>query len=271
MSIAPALVPPGSPRPGAAAKSATAAPVRFTSGPLTGAFVAAWVLLAVGEVSGLNRHVGHDAVVEGTFPPGVGVVVFLAGWLVMVGAMTLPSARPAVARPPGNPAAAGRGLQGRFLSGFALVWAGAGVAVLALDTLVHEAVEGIPALGARPSLVGAALLALAGALQLAPPTRRAVAAATAPRAAGPGEAGGAFRAGTGAGARCLRADGPLMLVMFGVGANLAAMALLAGLMAVQRSPRRGRQVVTTVGVLLMACAALVTYDPRWLPSPFGAR
>jgi predicted metal-binding membrane protein len=262
VSIGAALIRSGSPRPASAGSSPTRPATRFASGPVTAAFLGAWVLLALGEVSGVNGHVRHHAVAEGTMPPGVGLGVFLVGWLVMVAAMMLPATRPALARLPRQSGPAGHGLQGRFLTGFALVWAGAGVAALALDTLVHEAVEGTPALGARPALVGATLLALAGTLQLAPLTRAGVAAS---------EAGSALLAGTQDGVRCLRSDGPLMLVMFGLGSNLAAMALLTGLMAAQRSPRWGRQVVAAIGALLLAGAALVAYDPPWLPSLFGVR
>ena len=253
-----------SPRP-ASPEMASARPhLQSPSRALTAAVVAAWSSIALGEVSGVSHHVSHGAVAEGTVPPALGLVTFLAGWMVMVAAMMLPSTRPALARLGRRADADRRGLQGRFLSGFGLVWAGAGVAALAFDTVVHEAVEGIPILGARPSLVGAALLALAGALQLAPSTRRAL-------VAGPRGTVSAFRAGTDEGKRCLRADGPLMLVMFGLGMNLAAMVLLTGVMAGQRFSRWGRQLGAGMGVVLLAGAALVAYGPPWLPSLFGAQ
>jgi predicted metal-binding membrane protein len=252
-------------------RSTAGSPSRFFPGTVAVAFTAAWVLLAVGELSGVNRQVGHDAVADGAMAPGVGVGVFLAGWLVMVAAMMLPATRPALARLPGQSGPAGPRLVARFLSGFAAVWTGAGLAAFAVDTLVHETVEGIPALGSRPSLVGASLLALAGALQLSGSGRHAAAGADDSSVDAPGRVTTTFGAGVNHGVRCLRVDGPLMLVTFGLGANLAAMALLTGVMAAQRSPRWGRQVVSTVGVLLLASAALVAYGPPWLPSPFGVR
>lgn len=244
-----------------ASRTEPAEATAFTASELVAtACAAAWALLVIGSLTGVNRHLGHDAIVEGPLPPPVGLGVFLAGWLVMVAAMMLPGAQPALAP---------RRQQARFLGGFGLVWAAAGVAALGLDTLVHEAADGIPAVASRPAVVGASLLAVAGALQLAPSTRRA--RAVADRSTRKGEGSAAFAAGRDHGIHGLRADGPLMLVMFGVGMNLAFMALLTGVMAAQRSSRWGGQVAFASGLALLAAAVLVGVDPSWLPSPFDAQ
>ncbi|MGH9280083.1 MAG: DUF2182 domain-containing protein, partial [Acidimicrobiales bacterium] len=148
-----------------------AAPALSRSGRALGwpavAVAAAWGIVVVGEVTGVSRHVGHDAVVGGEMPPGLGLAVFLSGWLVMVAAMMLPVIRRAVPPPPALV---------RFLGGFGAVWALAGVAALSGDTVVHRVVDGVPSIASRSWLVGAALLVVAGAAQLLPATRRCLAA-----------------------------------------------------------------------------------------------
>ncbi len=125
--------------------------------------------------------------------------------------------------------------------------------------------------GARPWLVTAGALGLAGTLQLLPSTRRSLAAA---RRLGtdPGEgassASSAFYAGQLHGRRSLRSDGPLMLVMFAVGGGLGWMAILALLMVGERSASGSRLAVAT-GVALLAAAAVVALNQPWLPFAFG--
>ena len=39
----------------------------------------AWSLVAAAEVTGVTRHLGHDALFEGDLPAGTGLGLFLAG------------------------------------------------------------------------------------------------------------------------------------------------------------------------------------------------
>ncbi len=141
-----------------------AAGTRHLTPPAAVALVcaAAWVLVIVAEVTGVGRHLHHDAVLHTGAPSWAAVALFLAGWLVMVAAMMLPATLPALrgwALPGGAPATA---VVARFLAGFAGVWTAAGAFALGFDAAVHEVVHAVPTLTNRRWLVAASLLAVAG-------------------------------------------------------------------------------------------------------------
>ena len=231
------------------------------------AFVVAWSLAIGAELTGLAKHLGHDAVLESGMPAVAGLGLFVAGWLVMVAAMMLPTI-PATGVPGAPDSARGDGF-GAFLGGFALVWALVGLVALSFDVVVHQVVHAFPALDARPELVAAGVLGLAGTLQLMPATRRAVAAGRLDHDGATGTRP-AFDAGRRHGSVGLRSDGPLMLVMFAAGGGLAWMAVLTTLMIGERSARYGPHLATATGVALVAGAALMALDLAWLPR-FGPR
>jgi predicted metal-binding membrane protein len=236
--------------------------------PVMVAFVVAWSLAIAAELTGVAQHFGHDAVLDRGLPAAAGLGLFLAGWLVMVAAMMLPTI-PAVGVVEG-PGSARPGGLGPFLGGFAIVWAIVGLAALSLDMVVHEVVHGVPALEARPWLVAAGVLGLAGALQLMSSTRRSLAAG---RRVGDRAADGAlpaFYAGHRHGRLCLRSDGPLMVVMFAAGGGLAWMAVLTSLMIGERSSRYGSHLAVATGVGLVAAAVVMALDLSWRPR-FGSR
>lgn len=181
----------------------------------------------------------------------------------MVVAMMLPTT---LAAPGGPPGAAGAAFGPRFvdfLGGFLLVWVLAGAAALGMDAVVHRAVHEVAALEARPWLVASALLAVAGAAQLAPSTRRHLADGRLPVV--PATRTSALVAGRGHGIRCLRADGPLVLVMFAAGGRLVWMLALTVVMVGERSSRAGRYVSVAVGVALLAGALLTAWNSPGLP------
>ena len=236
--------------------------------PVMVVVVVAWSLAIAGEVTGITRHLGHDAVLESGLPAAAGLGLFLVGWLVMVAAMMLPTI-PTVEVAEGPDPAPGGGL-GAFLGGFALVWALVGLAALSFDMVLHRVVHASPALDARPWLVAAGVLGLAGAVQLMPATRRSLAAKS--RLSHDVAAGAlpAFYAGQRHGRRCLCTDGPLMLVMFAAGGGLTWMAVLTTLMIGERSSRYGPHLAVATGVALVAGAAVMALDLSWLPR-FGPR
>lgn len=249
----------------------SASPPRVLLVSLPVAFTAAtaWALLIVGEATGVARHLDHDAVLESGSVAPIGIAAFLFGWLVAVAAMMAPTAVPALGSPPAGAESRRTGALGAFLGGFALVWAVVGLAALGLDMVVHRAVHRVPALEGRPWLVAAGVLAAAGAIQLLPSTRRALAAAKRPVWSRPSGAGLAFRAGQRHGRRCLRGDGPLMLVMFAAGASLAWMALLTVVMVGERSARAGQPLALATGVALLVAGAVAALEPSLLPFPSG--
>ena len=229
----------------------------------------AWVLLVLGHVTGTAQHMDHDAVFHAEAPPSVALCLFLVGWLLMVMAMMAPPMFPALRRLETAAGGPPSGLLTAFLAGFVFVWAIAGSAALGFDMIVHEAVHAVPALEERPRAVAAALLAAAGLAQLAPSTRRQLARCGRSIATGSGRLSSAFIIGREYGARCLRADGPLMLVMFAAGGALSWMVILTIVMMAERSPRDGDRVAVGAGVALLVGALLVVLNPAWVPAPLG--
>jgi len=137
-----------------------------------------------------------------------------------------------------------------------------GWAALTFDGGVHQTVDAAAWLAARPWLVGAASLGLAGAFQFSTLKDRCLTECRHPAAyllrhyrRGPRAA---FRLGWGHGLYCLGCCWALMLVMFSVGvSDLRWMAALAGLMAYEKLGRQGQAAATVAGVALLALAVLV--------------
>ena len=230
---------------------------RWLHAPPGAATVAgAWALLVGVQFTGAADPMDHDALLG---PRGAlavtGLLQFLAGWSAMVVAMMIPATwlvpgRRSSAALESRPSPAG------FLVGLLLVWAPVGVTALVFDSSVHRAVHGIPALESRPWLVTAAALALAGMVQLLPSTARHLARAARGQNADATTPSSGFVAGRTHGVRCLRADGPLMLVMFASGGALAWMAGLTVVMVAERHARWGRAVAIAAGSGLVAAAIL---------------
>src|SRR5262245_7122170 len=163
----------------------------------------------------------HHALIEGGPPLWVAIPLFLVAWLVMVAAMMLPASLPAIRH---ATAAAARiralGVEMPFLAGFLAIWAAVGLGAFAGDMVVHRLVDSTPWLAARPYLIEAGVLALAGGYQFVPrkgldlercrhPVEHAPASAA--------TAGGAVRFGLRYGMACVGASWALMLLMFGEG------------------------------------------------------
>ncbi|HVL99865.1 MAG TPA: DUF2182 domain-containing protein [Egibacteraceae bacterium] len=229
---------------------------------LWGAVAAAWLVAVAAERLGAAWLVDHE-VVAGRLGSGA-LLPFLLAWQVMLAAMMLPSAVPTIrlfAAIGGHQPRAGRAVAS-FVGGYAAVWTVFGALAFTGDLLVHELVAAGGWLAARPQLLAAGVLGVAGAFQLSglkdrcldrcrhpagfllPRYRRGAAAA--------------FRIGRQHGLFCLGCCWALMLVMFAVGsADLRLMAGLAALMAYEKTGRHGRGVATAAGVLLLATAATV--------------
>jgi predicted metal-binding membrane protein len=148
-----------------------------------------------------------------------------------------------------------------------------GWAALVFDGGVHGTVDAVGWLAARPWLVGAAGLGLAGAFQFSSLKDRCLTECRHPGAyllrhyrRGPRAA---FRLGWGHGLYCLGCCWALMLVMFSVDVAdlgwMAALAALAGLMAYEKLGRHGKGAATAAGGAALALAALVALHPAWMP------
>jgi predicted metal-binding membrane protein len=227
----------------------------------------AWAALVVAQLSGEAAALHHHALIEGGVPPALTIVSFTFAWQVMVVAMMWPAslhavfavglASPDTSRP--------RTAIAAFLGSFAIVWGGFGLAAFLGDMVLHRVVDATPWLAARPWLIEAGVLAMAGAYQLTPLKRRAMAACREPgqRMAMHDEAEPrAGRLGISHALDCVASSWALMLVMFGAGfASVPSMAALTLLMGYEVTGRHGRRAATIAGTLLLFGALWVVAGP----------
>jgi predicted metal-binding membrane protein len=168
----------------------------------------------------------------GPFPP------FLATWTVMMAAMMLPGALPAVVRH-GRAAGALRAVV--FAESYLAVWAAAGIAVYALDRPHGTTAAGIVVLAAA-------------AYELTPAKRWFRRRCTEPAG------------GLGFGLRCAGSSGGLMAAQVAVGLmNLPAMVAVTAVVTAQKllPPRAAVDVPVALAVAGLGVALLVA--PGWVP------
>lgn len=170
-----------------------------------------------------------------------------------------PAGHPGCHRPRGA-ARAATARPGAFLAAFAAVWTVLGLLAFAGDVALHRVVDATPRLAARPRLIEAGVLALAGAYQLMPLERSGLAACRHPLggpSTAPSREGDAARLGLAHALDCVESSSALMFA--GGFANLRWMAVLAALMAYGTRGRRG---CGARGSPASAC-----YWRRWSPWP----
>jgi predicted metal-binding membrane protein len=241
-----------------------------------GAIAVAWALAVGAELSGRGAALHHDALIEGTLPYALALVLFLVAWQAMVAAMMVPSSLPLMrlfaAAAAGQPRP--RAAIAAFLGGYALVWTAFGSLAFAGDTLVHATVDRTPWLQHHEWLIAGGTLAIAGTFQFSRLKDRCLEVCRHPgafllRHYERGVARG-FALGRRHGLFCLGCCWALMLLMFAAGvANLWWMAGLTALMVYEKTGARGRRAVSPAGIALLACAALVVIHPHWLPPILG--
>jgi predicted metal-binding membrane protein len=226
-------------------------------------------LLAWGA-SPYARYLSHRYEPASASGQAVAIAFFLAGWLLMTAAMTLPTAtglmRAFDRLTQARPSRERLRLRLALVAGFLAVWLLVGYLFRAADVFVHLLVDSVGWLGARPQLVAAAALATAGLFQFSPLKHRCLSACRSPRSfvvggwRGASPAADALRIGIAYGRSCVGCCWALMLVMFGVGsASLALMLALAAAMVSERfapAPLR-RRLGGTLGALLLGLAAAV--------------
>jgi predicted metal-binding membrane protein len=128
------------------------------------AIALAWAAAVAAHGTGVAGRFHHDALFADDIPSLVGVGGYALSWTVMVTAMMLPSAVPLLRL--FVETSAGQARRGRlltcFAAGYLAVWLMFGWAALVFDGGVHQSVDAVAWLAARPWLVGAATLGLAG-------------------------------------------------------------------------------------------------------------
>ena len=206
----------------------------------------------------------------------VALVVFLASWQVMTVAMMLPSSMPLVymmvltSRRQQHPWAT----QAAFLAGYALVWTTFALAAFLADTLVHLLVSNWFWLYMHSWLIGAAIFAIAGGFQFSLLKQHCLKESRGPLSffeyyyrKG---VGSSLYLGLRHGIVCLGCCWALMLVMFGVGVgSIVWMAMLTGLMVVEKTYPGGQRLRPLLGIVLLLLAALWLVHPPWLLAGSG--
>jgi predicted metal-binding membrane protein len=232
--------------------------------PVVAAIAIAWAIAIAAQATGNASKLHHDALIHSALPLWIAVAIFVLAWQVMVAAMMLPSSIPMLRlfratsrRQPEH----GR-VMTAFVGGYLVVWAVFGAVSFLGDFVLHHVIDRTPWLEARPWVISAGVLALAGACQFSPLMERCLSECRHPAsfifqryARG---AVAAFRLGREHGQFCLGCCWALMLLMFAVGvANLWWMAALAALMAYEKVGKRGEEVAKLAGVSLIAGAVLL--------------
>ena len=239
--------------------------------------IASWTLALLAVLTNQTYLINHHYLLEEShLPMFTALVVFLACWQVMTGAMMLPSSLPMMymmvhaSRKQRHPLV----VQMAFLAGYAVVWTGFAVAAFLGDTQIHRLVHSWLWLYLHSWLIGAVTLAIAGGFQFSPLKERCLKQCRSPfsffvRYYRKGS-GAAWRLGLRHGMFCLGCCWALMLVMFGLGVgSLVSMAALTGVMVVEKTFPGGRRLSPVIGIALLLLAVLWLAHPAWLLSSVG--
>jgi predicted metal-binding membrane protein len=122
--------------------------------------------------------------------------------------------------------------------------------------------------------IGAATLALAGGFQFSPLKTCCLNECRRPfrffRRSYRKGVGAAWQLGLRYGVLCLESCWALMLVMFGLGVgSLLSMALLTGVMVVEKTYPGGQRLSPVIGIILLGLSALWLAHPAWLLGGIG--
>ena len=264
-------------RQAAAAVSRTLDPQTLRVGLVAALSAIAWLALAAWSSSPYGRYLEHGGWTdEGPFgalcrsiPQGALIVPALAyalAWLLMITAMMLPTTLPLLgifsrvvaARPDAG------ALLGRVVAGYAIAWLGFGLLAHGADSLLHAAAAQVGWFAGRSWVVGAAVLAGAGAFQFSALKYRCLERCRTPftfihaRWHGRAPRREALRIGFEHGVFCVGCCWALMAVMFVVGmGSLGWMLVLAAAMAAEKNLRWGKRLRTPLGLGLIAWAGIL--------------
>ena len=239
---------------------------------------AGWALLALWSASPDGRYLEHGDWTQlgllgsncARIPFGTSLLpgaAYVAGWMLMLSAMMLPTALPVLSifqRITADRADAGR-LLALAAAGYLAAWAGFGLVAHLADLGLAGAVRQSAWLTVNAWALGAAVLALAGLFQFSDLKRRCLDRCRSPLAEvtahwhgrHPGRE--AWRLGLAHGIFCVGCCWALMLIMFVVGTGNVGWMLLLGLaMATEKNQPWGRRLSAPLGLALIAAAAALT-------------
>jgi len=216
-----------------------------------------WAVMAALVLAGASGFCHDGVVTDGTSEPPVTV---FAVWLVMIGAMMLPTTVPlarmfvvVTARVP-RPT----GVRVAFLAGYLALWSGFAAAAVLGD----RGVDALLGPAAPSGLVLGVVLVAAGVFQLTPWKHHCLTVCRSPwmflwQYYGRGVRG-AWMLGVRHGAFCLGCCWVLMLVMLGTGmSSMRWMLALTGAMLVEKTARKGSRLAVPLGGALILAGAAV--------------
>ena len=227
---------------------------------MVGLIALAWLALWVWGQSPYGRFLSHHSL-EALRGDGTLVLVFVAGWTLMVVAMMLPTSLPLVAL--FRTLVRGRPDRTRLtvllIAGYLAVWTLFGVLVYCADWILHGAVEQSTWLEANVvPFIGAGTLLMAGLYQFTPLKYHCLEKCRSPLSfvtehwRGSREQSQSFLLGAHHGLFCVGCCWSLMLLMFAVGlGSLGWMLVLGAVMAVEKNVFWGRKIGAPLGVVLL--------------------
>lgn len=238
---------------------------------------AAWALAGLSVLTNQSYLIDHHYLLEESHLPVLAaLVVFLACWQVMTAGMMLPSSMPMVYMivHAGRQQKRSYAVTLAFLAGYALVWTAFALVAFLGDTQIHWLVHHWFWLDTHTWVIGATTFAVAGVFQFTPLKGRCLKQCRSPfsffiryyRQGG----GAAWHLGLRHGAFCLGCCWALMLVMFGIGVgSLVSMALLTGVMVVEKTYPGGQRLSLVIGMILLGLSVLWLAHPAWLLGRIG--
>jgi predicted metal-binding membrane protein len=235
----------------------------------------AWLVLWGWGQSPHGRYLSHHFLGEVSLDDGaLFILVFLAGWTLMIVAMMLPTSLPLISlfRTVVRQRPDQMRLVSLVIAGYLSIWTLFGVMVYLGDWGLHLAVEQLAWLETNAWVIGAGTLVLAGLYQFTPLKYRCLDKCRSPLSfvmehwRGSHESAQSFRLGLHHGIFCLGCCWSLMLLMFALGiGNIGWMLVLGAVMAIEKNMPWGRKLSAPLGVLLVAWGVIILLRLSWSP------
>ncbi|MCC7273272.1 MAG: DUF2182 domain-containing protein [Alphaproteobacteria bacterium] len=250
---------------------------------MAGLVVTAWAALALWERSPYGRYLDHGDWTQAGLAAGIcrvlpagptvlPALLYAGGWLLMTAAMMLPTTLPLLGlfrRLTAGRADAAR-LVGLVVTGYLGVWGLFGLAAHGLDVALHAAAAGSAWITFDGWIVGAAVLALAGAFQFSALKHHCLDRCRTPLSFlmahwhGIRPHAEALRLGAAHGLYCVGCCWAIMLLMFVVGTgSVGWMLVLGAVMAVEKNAPWGRRLAAPLGLALLGWSAAVIVTNLW--------
>jgi predicted metal-binding membrane protein len=246
--------------------------------PVIGSLIAlAWITLALWERSPYGRYLDHGdwtatglaAEICRVLPSGrvmLPALLYVVGWLLMSVAMMLPGIVPLldIFRRVSSARADRHILLALVVAGYLAVWLLFGIAARGLDLELHGILGGSALLAPHAWLLGAGVIALAGAFELSPLKHFCLDKCRTPMSfviqhwRGRAHRRQAMLLGLHHGAFCVGCCWAIMLVMLAVGmGNVGLMLAFGAAMAIEKNMAWGARMSTPLGAGLLGWAAVI--------------